>query len=189
MVVGTRTRERGRARLKKYVVTEHVQKTVPVRREEVRVEFEPTRDDSDAGTEQDPPREPLLGGVEGAKVPTASVCGGAPVGARAWRHGAVGRSSSGSADSRSRCIILYVFRSMPPGTRPEGFFVLGRMSAVLIPIVTGFGDGRFLPGFHVTPGTLFTGGVVALLLTVASGVFPAWQAARLPVVQALRRVE
>jgi ABC-type lipoprotein release transport system permease subunit len=31
--------------------------------------------------------------------------------------------------------------------------------------------------------------VVALLLTVASGVFPAWQAARLPVVQALRRVE
>jgi uncharacterized protein (TIGR02271 family) len=34
-------RERGRARLRKYVVTEHVQKTVPVRREEVRVEREP----------------------------------------------------------------------------------------------------------------------------------------------------
>ena len=30
---------------------------------------------------------------------------------------------------------------------------------------------------------------VALLLTVASGIFPAWQAAKLPVVQALRRVE
>jgi hypothetical protein len=58
VVVGTRTRERGRARLKKYVVTEHVQKTVPVRREEVRVEFEPTRDDSDPATEQDPPPEP-----------------------------------------------------------------------------------------------------------------------------------
>jgi hypothetical protein len=57
VVVGTRTRVRGRARLKKYVVTEHVQKTVPVRREEVRVEFEPARDDSDAGTEQDPPPE------------------------------------------------------------------------------------------------------------------------------------
>jgi stress response protein YsnF len=27
--------------LRKYVVTEHVQKTIPVRREEVRVEFEP----------------------------------------------------------------------------------------------------------------------------------------------------
>jgi hypothetical protein len=58
VVVGTRTRVRGRARLKKYVVTEHVQKTVPVRREEVRVEFEPTGDDSDAGSEQDAPREP-----------------------------------------------------------------------------------------------------------------------------------
>jgi Domain of unknown function (DUF2382)/PRC-barrel domain len=58
LVVGTRTRVRGRARLKKYVVTEHVQKTVPVRREEVRVEFEPSADDSDAGTEQDPPPEP-----------------------------------------------------------------------------------------------------------------------------------
>jgi hypothetical protein len=58
LVVGTRTRERGRARLKKYVVTEHVQKTVPVRREEVRVEFEPTRDDSEPANEQDPPPEP-----------------------------------------------------------------------------------------------------------------------------------
>jgi len=44
LVVGTRRRTRGRARLRKYVVTEHVQKTIPVRREEVRVEFEP--DDS-----------------------------------------------------------------------------------------------------------------------------------------------
>jgi sporulation protein YlmC with PRC-barrel domain len=41
LVVGTRRRTRGRARLRKYVVTEHVQKTIPVRREEVRVEFEP----------------------------------------------------------------------------------------------------------------------------------------------------
>ncbi len=39
--VGTRQREAGRARLRKYVVTEQVQKTVPVRREEVRVEREP----------------------------------------------------------------------------------------------------------------------------------------------------
>jgi putative ABC transport system permease protein len=67
--------------------------------------------------------------------------------------------------------------------------VIGLGAATLLPIVTGFGEGGFLPGFHVTPGTLVVGSTVALLLTVASGVFPAWQAARLPVVQALRRVE
>jgi uncharacterized protein (TIGR02271 family) len=42
--VGTASRERGRARLRKYVVTEEVQQTVPVRREEVRVEREPITD-------------------------------------------------------------------------------------------------------------------------------------------------
>ena len=39
--VGTQTREAGRARLRKYVVTENVTQTVPVRREEVRLEREP----------------------------------------------------------------------------------------------------------------------------------------------------
>jgi uncharacterized protein (TIGR02271 family) len=39
--VGTERREAGRARLRKYVVTEQEQRTVPVRREEVRVEREP----------------------------------------------------------------------------------------------------------------------------------------------------
>jgi uncharacterized protein (TIGR02271 family) len=39
--VGTERREAGRARLRKYVVTENVTKTVPVSREEVRVEREP----------------------------------------------------------------------------------------------------------------------------------------------------
>ncbi|MDD7919105.1 PRC and DUF2382 domain-containing protein [Actinomycetospora callitridis] len=39
--VGTQTQERGRARLRKYVVTENVTQTVPVSREEVRVEREP----------------------------------------------------------------------------------------------------------------------------------------------------
>ena len=42
--VGTAKRERGRARLKKYVVTEEVSQTVPVQREEVRVEREPISD-------------------------------------------------------------------------------------------------------------------------------------------------
>jgi uncharacterized protein (TIGR02271 family) len=44
--VGTASREAGRARLRKYVVTEQVQKTVPVRREEVRVEREPITDEN-----------------------------------------------------------------------------------------------------------------------------------------------
>ena len=42
--VGTTQRESGRARLRKYVVTEHVQQTVPVQREEVRLEREPITD-------------------------------------------------------------------------------------------------------------------------------------------------
>jgi uncharacterized protein (TIGR02271 family) len=51
--VGKMDQERGRARLRKYVVTEQVQQTVPVRREEVRVEREPITeaniDDATAG--------------------------------------------------------------------------------------------------------------------------------------------
>jgi uncharacterized protein (TIGR02271 family) len=42
--VGTQTHQRGRARLRKYVVTEQQQVTVPVQREEVRVEREPITD-------------------------------------------------------------------------------------------------------------------------------------------------
>jgi uncharacterized protein (TIGR02271 family) len=50
--VGKASRERGRARLRKYVVTEQVQKTVPVQREEVRVEREPITDANvDAATD------------------------------------------------------------------------------------------------------------------------------------------
>ncbi|MFF8675206.1 DUF2382 domain-containing protein [Streptomyces sp. NPDC015242] len=49
MHVGTERREVGRARLRKYVVTEEVQQTVPVRHEEVRVEREPiTEENRDA---------------------------------------------------------------------------------------------------------------------------------------------
>jgi uncharacterized protein (TIGR02271 family) len=42
--VGTTQRERGRARLRKHVVTEEVHQTVPAHREEVRVEREPITD-------------------------------------------------------------------------------------------------------------------------------------------------
>lgn len=50
----------------------------------------------------------------------------------------------------------------------------------------GFG---FLPGFDVSTATLAMGAGLALLLMLASGLVPALQAARLPIVQALRRVE
>jgi uncharacterized protein (TIGR02271 family) len=50
--VGTRTQESGRARLRKYVVTENVTETVPVRREEAVVEREPiTSENIDQATE------------------------------------------------------------------------------------------------------------------------------------------
>jgi uncharacterized protein (TIGR02271 family) len=52
--VGTQSRETGRARLRKYVVTEEVQKTVPVQREEVRIEREPITD-ANAGAATDGP--------------------------------------------------------------------------------------------------------------------------------------
>jgi uncharacterized protein (TIGR02271 family) len=42
--VGTQRRETGRARLRKYVETENVQQTVPVQREQVRLEREPITD-------------------------------------------------------------------------------------------------------------------------------------------------
>jgi hypothetical protein len=48
--ISKRRRERGRARLKKYVVTDYVEKRVPVEREEVRLEYEPAE-------EADPPDE------------------------------------------------------------------------------------------------------------------------------------
>src|SRR5215216_2639899 len=50
--VGTQARERGRARLRKYVTTETQQVTVPVSREEVRVEREPVRLDTETVTDE-----------------------------------------------------------------------------------------------------------------------------------------
>ncbi|MEE1927910.1 PRC and DUF2382 domain-containing protein [Streptomyces sp. TRM 70351] len=55
MRVGTERHETGRARLRKYVVTEEQQQTVPVRHEEVRVEREPITDAN---------RDEALGGAE-----------------------------------------------------------------------------------------------------------------------------
>lgn len=52
--VGTERRETGRARLRKFVVTENVTQTVPVQREEVRIEREPITD-ANAGDAYDGP--------------------------------------------------------------------------------------------------------------------------------------
>lgn len=52
--VGTQTREAGRARLRKYVVTENVTQTVPVSHEEVRVEREPITDANVGSAEAGP---------------------------------------------------------------------------------------------------------------------------------------
>ena len=52
--VGSETREAGRARLRKHVVTENVTQTVPVQREEVQVVREPITDDNRAAAESGP---------------------------------------------------------------------------------------------------------------------------------------
>jgi putative ABC transport system permease protein len=67
--------------------------------------------------------------------------------------------------------------------------LIGLGLAIILPKATGFNAFGFLPGFHVTGGTAIVGAVIALFLAVVSGFTPAYQAARLPVVQALRRVE
>lgn len=54
--LGTETQEVGRARLRKYVVTENETRTVPVSREEVRIEREPLTD----GTRDDAPTDANL---------------------------------------------------------------------------------------------------------------------------------
>ncbi len=54
LAVGTRSQESGRVRLPKHVVTENVTKTVPVKREEVRLEREPVTD-ANAGDATDGP--------------------------------------------------------------------------------------------------------------------------------------
>jgi hypothetical protein len=56
--VGTRRRVAGKARLKKYVVTEHVQKVVPVRREKVALEFDPPEGEDEDERDVRPAPEP-----------------------------------------------------------------------------------------------------------------------------------
>jgi putative ABC transport system permease protein len=67
--------------------------------------------------------------------------------------------------------------------------LIGLGGAKLLYRLSNFNAGGFLPGFDVTTRTLLIGAAIALVLMLASGLVPALRAARLPVVQALRRVE
>ena len=67
--------------------------------------------------------------------------------------------------------------------------VLGLGAAKVLYPAIHFSALGFLPGFAVTPGTLALGCAIAALLALASGLVPAWTAARLSAVQALRHVE
>jgi len=66
--------------------------------------------------------------------------------------------------------------------------LIGLGGAKLLYRATNFNAAGFLPGFDVTGATLALGVGIALLLMLASGLVPAAHAARLPVIQALRRV-
>lgn len=66
---------------------------------------------------------------------------------------------------------------------------IGLGGAKLLYKTTKFNAGGFLPGFDVDSSTLILGTGIALLLMLGSGIVPALQAARIPVVTALRKVE
>ncbi len=66
---------------------------------------------------------------------------------------------------------------------------IGLGGATLLYPAINFNGAGFLPGFKVATSTLIIGALVALGLMLASGLVPAVRAARLPIVQALRKVE
>jgi putative ABC transport system permease protein len=66
--------------------------------------------------------------------------------------------------------------------------VLGLGGAMLLFNVVEFDLGGFVPGLTVTPGIMLVAAGIALAIAVGSGAVPAWQSARLRVVEALRYV-
>ncbi|NOT34761.1 MAG: ABC transporter permease [Candidatus Eisenbacteria bacterium] len=67
--------------------------------------------------------------------------------------------------------------------------IAGAMLAKLAIEGSGFNFGGFLPPMSVHWSTVFTGVAIALVLGAVSGLIPAWQASRLRIVDALRRVD
>lgn len=67
--------------------------------------------------------------------------------------------------------------------------VMGAALAKFLIEGSGFNFGGFLPPMSVYWTTVFAGVAVALVMGAVSGLIPAWQAARLRIVDALRRVD
>ena len=67
--------------------------------------------------------------------------------------------------------------------------ILGALLAKLAIEGSGFNFGGFLPPMSVYWGTVFAGIGIAFLMGAVSGLIPAWQAAKLKIVDALRRVD
>jgi putative ABC transport system permease protein len=67
--------------------------------------------------------------------------------------------------------------------------VLGALVAKLLIEGTGFNMGGMLPPMSVYWSTVIIGILIAALLGAVSGLIPAWQASRLRIVDALRRVD
>jgi putative ABC transport system permease protein len=67
--------------------------------------------------------------------------------------------------------------------------IAGALLAKFLIEWNGFNFGGFLPPMSVYWSTVFTGIGMALLMGAVSGLIPAWQASRLSIVNALRRVD
>ena len=67
--------------------------------------------------------------------------------------------------------------------------VLGALGAKFLIEGSQFNGGGFLPPMTVSWGTVALGIGIALLMGATSGIIPAWRAARLRIVDALRRVD
>jgi putative ABC transport system permease protein len=66
--------------------------------------------------------------------------------------------------------------------------LFGLGGAMLVFNVIEFDMGGFIPGLSVTPTIALVAGAIALVIAAASSAVPAWQSARLKVVDALRYV-
>jgi putative ABC transport system permease protein len=66
--------------------------------------------------------------------------------------------------------------------------LFGLGGAMLVFNVIEFDMGGFIPGLSVTPAIALVAGAIALVIAAASSAVPAWQSARLKVVDALRYV-
>ncbi|HET9387929.1 MAG TPA: FtsX-like permease family protein [Gemmatimonadales bacterium] len=85
--------------------------------------------------------------------------------------------------------LLFALTMVEAGALALTGAAIGLGAAKLLYPAINFNGAGFLPGFKVATSTLVIGGLVALGLMLASGLVPAVRAARLPVVQALRKVE